>query len=156
MRSGPAILDEVKNRIPAKRLGEADEVADAVLYLASDSAAYITGRSHHDRRRIDAVETENLGVGEADESIENSEFRRRPMHVSGLLPFNPPWTARPVNWYILTCLTESLYLGWFTGRRPTQPQGVASLAASPGVGTILAGISRLLHDTYYSEHTVCK
>jgi 3-oxoacyl-[acyl-carrier protein] reductase len=40
---GPAILDEVKKRIPTKRLGEADEVADAVLYLASDSAAYITG-----------------------------------------------------------------------------------------------------------------
>ncbi len=39
-----AALDEfVKTRIPAKRLGEADEVADAVLYLASDSAAYITG-----------------------------------------------------------------------------------------------------------------
>jgi 3-oxoacyl-[acyl-carrier protein] reductase len=39
-----AALDEfVKSRIPAKRLGEADEVADAVVYLASDSAAYITG-----------------------------------------------------------------------------------------------------------------
>jgi 3-oxoacyl-[acyl-carrier protein] reductase len=39
-----ATLDEfVKTRIPAKRLGEADEIADAVLYLASDSAAYITG-----------------------------------------------------------------------------------------------------------------
>jgi 3-oxoacyl-[acyl-carrier protein] reductase len=39
-----ATIDEfVKTRIPAKRLGEADEVADAVLYLASDSAAYITG-----------------------------------------------------------------------------------------------------------------
>jgi len=41
---GPAVLDEVKKRVPAKRLGEADEVADAVLYLASDSAAYITGQ----------------------------------------------------------------------------------------------------------------
>jgi 3-oxoacyl-[acyl-carrier protein] reductase len=39
-----ATLDEfVKTRIPSKRLGEAEEVADAVLYLASDSAAYITG-----------------------------------------------------------------------------------------------------------------
>jgi 3-oxoacyl-[acyl-carrier protein] reductase len=41
---GPAILDEVKKRVPAKRLGEAEEVADAVLYLASDSAAYVTGQ----------------------------------------------------------------------------------------------------------------
>jgi 3-oxoacyl-[acyl-carrier protein] reductase len=41
---GPAVLDEVKKRVPAKRLGEAQEVADAVLYLASDSAAYLTGQ----------------------------------------------------------------------------------------------------------------
>jgi len=41
---GPAVLDEVKKRVPAKRLGEADEVADAVLYLASDSASYLTGQ----------------------------------------------------------------------------------------------------------------
>jgi 3-oxoacyl-[acyl-carrier protein] reductase len=41
---GPAVQEEVKKRVPAKRLGEADEIADAVLYLASDSAAYITGQ----------------------------------------------------------------------------------------------------------------
>jgi len=40
---GATLEEFVKTRIPAKRLGEADEVADAVLYLASDSAAYITG-----------------------------------------------------------------------------------------------------------------
>lgn len=40
---GPALDEFVKKEIPAKRLGEAHEVADAVLYLASDSAAYITG-----------------------------------------------------------------------------------------------------------------
>ena len=41
---GPAIQGEVKKRIPAKRLGLAEEIADAVLFLASDSAAYITGQ----------------------------------------------------------------------------------------------------------------
>ena len=41
---GPALMDEVKKRVPAKRLGKADEIADAVLYLASGSASYITGQ----------------------------------------------------------------------------------------------------------------
>jgi len=41
---GPAIIDEVKKRIPMQRTGEAGEIADAVLFLASDSAAYITGQ----------------------------------------------------------------------------------------------------------------
>jgi 3-oxoacyl-[acyl-carrier protein] reductase len=41
---GPLVQDEVKKRVPAKRLGEAAEIADAVLYLASASAAYITGQ----------------------------------------------------------------------------------------------------------------
>ena len=36
---GPALEEEVKKRIPAQRLGTAEEIADAVLYLASDSAA---------------------------------------------------------------------------------------------------------------------
>ena len=41
---GPVVQDEVKKRVPAKRLGDANEIADAVLYLSSDSAAYLTGQ----------------------------------------------------------------------------------------------------------------
>ncbi|RCS41308.1 3-oxoacyl-[acyl-carrier-protein] reductase [Bremerella cremea] len=41
---GPAVEDEVKKRIPAKRMGKPQEIADAVLFLASDNAAYVTGQ----------------------------------------------------------------------------------------------------------------
>ncbi len=41
---GEALQEAVKQRIPLQRLGTAEEVADAVLYLVSDSAAYVTGQ----------------------------------------------------------------------------------------------------------------
>jgi 3-oxoacyl-[acyl-carrier protein] reductase len=41
---GPALQEEVKKRVPVKRLGQPEEVADAVLFLASSGAAYITGQ----------------------------------------------------------------------------------------------------------------
>ncbi|MBE7087683.1 MAG: SDR family oxidoreductase [Clostridiales bacterium] len=37
-------LDEVKSEIPKGRLGRAEEVADLIWYLCSDSADYITGQ----------------------------------------------------------------------------------------------------------------
>ena len=36
-------LDALRARQPMGRLGTADEIADAVLYLASDAAAFVTG-----------------------------------------------------------------------------------------------------------------
>ena len=41
---GDAVLEEVKKRVPPNDCGEVEEIADAVLYLASDSAAFITGQ----------------------------------------------------------------------------------------------------------------
>ncbi len=41
---GDELLKEVKKRIPANRLGQADDVAAAVVFLASAGASYITGQ----------------------------------------------------------------------------------------------------------------
>ncbi len=43
----PKMIAEWESGIPLKRSGKADEVADAVIFLASDMSAYITGQVLH-------------------------------------------------------------------------------------------------------------
>jgi 3alpha(or 20beta)-hydroxysteroid dehydrogenase len=44
LRSGsPNFRSEIQKSVPANRLGEADEMAEAVVFLLSDKSRYITG-----------------------------------------------------------------------------------------------------------------
>ena len=39
--------DLIKNKIPMKRFGSPNEIANLALFLASDHASYITGQTFH-------------------------------------------------------------------------------------------------------------
>ena len=39
----PSILNSVKSSTPLGRIGEPDEIGEAIYFLASDSASFITG-----------------------------------------------------------------------------------------------------------------
>jgi 3-oxoacyl-[acyl-carrier protein] reductase len=38
------VLEEAKKRVPAKRIGEPWEIAEAVLFLAAPSSSYVTAQ----------------------------------------------------------------------------------------------------------------
>jgi len=43
--AGPSALSMSRQRTPQKRLGTVEEVADLVVYLASDAASFVTGET---------------------------------------------------------------------------------------------------------------
>jgi len=43
---GPVAKDKIAERIPARRLGQASEVASIVAFLASDEASYVSGAAY--------------------------------------------------------------------------------------------------------------
>ncbi|MFK8050331.1 MAG: SDR family NAD(P)-dependent oxidoreductase, partial [Halioglobus sp.] len=41
--AAPAVKEQIENQTPMGRMGEASDIADMVLFLASDDSKYITG-----------------------------------------------------------------------------------------------------------------
>ena len=41
------LIDEWEPRIPLRRIGTPDDVADVVAFLASDASRYVTGQTIH-------------------------------------------------------------------------------------------------------------
>ncbi len=44
--NAPTPMEKIVERIPARRLGHAPEVASVVAFLASDEASYVTGSAY--------------------------------------------------------------------------------------------------------------
>jgi NAD(P)-dependent dehydrogenase (short-subunit alcohol dehydrogenase family) len=44
--AAPVPNDKIAERIPARRLGQASEVASIVAFLASDEASYVSGSAY--------------------------------------------------------------------------------------------------------------
>ncbi|MCO5397342.1 SDR family NAD(P)-dependent oxidoreductase [Ralstonia soli] len=66
------VADGTARSVPMKRIGNPQEVANAILFLASDEASYITGQS----LVVDGGKTCRLDVGATDYVSESSTERR--------------------------------------------------------------------------------
>lgn len=70
--NSPTVAEGTARSVPMRRIGEPQEVANAILFLASDEASYITGQS----LVVDGGKTCRLDVGATDYVSETSTQRR--------------------------------------------------------------------------------
>ena len=79
------------NKTPLKKAGDPEDIANAVLFLASDEAKYITGRvARRERWRAHTVRSTPVTSGAGFERLDRAAYHRDVAVVGGRDEFVAP------------------------------------------------------------------